>query len=166
MFEEKIDQAVELILSKGLVLIGGNGGSAEQANHFEAELIGRFEGFISSFPCVSMTSNTATITAIANDYGYENLFLPHFEAFYKFDPVMIFITTSGFSKNILNAIDMLERIGENDSIILLTGKKVNDKVGIEFNVEENTTYEIQERHMEILHRIALGVKQKIDGELK
>lgn len=149
-----------------LLLVGGNGGSAEQAAHFVAELTGSFNGNKSTYPAMAMGCNTAELTAFANDFGYENIFIRYAKVFYNLLPVYMFITTSGTSENIEKALFYLlkEKFIPHEKIILLTGsgEKLrpfikNSDINI-ITCDYTDTAIIQEAHLHILHNIADGVK--------
>ncbi len=167
----KYDKAAErraiISLAKAnLIMAGGTGGSAEQASHFVAEITGSFDDNQDGQPAMSMNSNTAEITAFGNDFGYENLFKRYTFAFRELEPTYLFITTSGTSKNIINAIDdlLVEYVYPAGKITLLTGNgmKVPQRFydyGVNIiTCEYPDTATIQECHMHILHNIARGIK--------
>jgi D-sedoheptulose 7-phosphate isomerase len=150
-------------LSKGkIVMVGGNGGSFADGQHFTAELLGRFDGQTNPLPAIHMGSNGAELTAFGNDYGYENIFCPYIEAFTTFKPSFLFISTSGTSPNIIKAINTILEIYEEKYIVLLTGGNTtefdnNNDVKI-INVNSLNTQLIQEAHSIILHDIARSLK--------
>lgn len=103
----KIQKSIITCLKRGSKLIvAGNGGSASQAEHFVAEIVGRYKKKRNSLPALALSSNTSTITAIGNDFGYENIFSQQISSLAnKYDLIILF-TTSGKSKNIINAIKL------------------------------------------------------------
>ncbi len=95
--------AAECLKRGGKILICGNGGSASDALHIAAELVGRFKMERRGLPCIALNENVSSITAIGNDYGYDNVFSRQLEAFAAPGDLFIGISTSGNSKNIVNA---------------------------------------------------------------
>tara|TARA_B100001057_G_scaffold335578_1_gene336272 strand:+ start:296 stop:880 length:585 start_codon:yes stop_codon:yes gene_type:complete len=155
-------------LKKGKkILICGNGGSASDSNHFAAELVGRFEiENRESLPAISLCSNQSTITAIANDFGFNKVFSKQIEAIGNKDDVLIAISTSGKSKNVLEAIDIANL--KNIKVIILTGKDGgkylrNKKCEI-LEINSRKTARIQEMHILILHIICFYIDNKIAND--
>lgn len=138
----------------GKILIAGNGGSAADAQHFAAEIVGRFVLERKGYPAVALTTDTSILTAIGNDYGYDYVFSRQVEALGNDNDVFIGISTSGNSKNIINAIDVARSKGL--KIIGLTGKDgglmktMCDKCLI-FNYK--STARVQEHHLMSYHLI-------------
>ena len=146
---ELIKKTVE---KRGKILIAGNGGSASEAQHFSGELIGRFKLERSGYPAIALTSDMASVTAIANDYGFEYIFSRQVEALGERDDLLITLSTSGNSKNCLNAIATAKKIGMN--AISLLGKNGGEMKGIsdiDMIVPSNDTARIQEIHLHIIH---------------
>lgn len=104
----------------GKIILIGNGGSAADAQHIAAEFIGRFKLERESLPAIALTTNTPVITALANDYGYDTIFSRQLEALAKDKDILIAISTSGNSPNILNAIETAK--SKNIKIIGMTGR--------------------------------------------
>jgi phosphoheptose isomerase len=152
------------ISMSNMALVGGNGGSAEQSSHFVAELTGSFEGNLSTYPAISMCANTAEITAFANDFGYDNLFVRYYDAFEKFDPYVLLLSTSGTSKNVVKLANYMISKDRASKLALLVGRE--DKFNLidygvtVVKVEYDDTATIQEAHMHILHNIASLVKSR------
>lgn len=152
-------------LNKGKkILICGNGGSASDSNHFAAELVGRFEKENRrSLPAISLCSNQSTITAIANDFGFNKVFSKQIEAGGNKDDVLIAISTSGKSKNVLEAIDVANL--KNMKVLVLTGKNGNKYLGNKkceiLEINSKRTARIQEMHILILHIICSYIDNNI-----
>jgi phosphoheptose isomerase len=163
--KKSFNTAIETILERNFLLVGGNGGSAEQSNHFIAELTGTFEEIPGTYPAMSMSANTSEITSFANDLGYENIFVRYLQVFKELDPAVLFITTSGTSKNVMRGLEYLTSIGKLDRGIVLTGKAPSlvDEYGKSdltiLSAYYNGVAEIQECHMKILHDMARIIKQ-------
>jgi D-sedoheptulose 7-phosphate isomerase len=160
----KIVKASDLILEAyengGKVIIFGNGGSAADAQHMASELTGRFMMERVALPAIALTTDTSTLTAISNDYGFENVFSRQVEALSKQHDIVIAISTSGRSENILTAIDAAKKKG----IITLgltgeSGGALANRVDLCINVPSQNTPRIQEAHITIIHIICQLVEQ-------
>jgi D-sedoheptulose 7-phosphate isomerase len=125
----------------------GNGGSASDAEHLSAELAGRFAIDRKPLPSFSLTSNSSIITAISNDYGYENVFSRQIQAYVKKNDAVVGITTSGTSLNVVNALKMANSIGA--QTLVLTGKNLEQIsfVDLIISIDSGTTAHIQEAHI-------------------
>lgn len=130
---------VSCLVSGGKIFICGNGGSAGQAQHFAAELVGRYKHERQALASIALTTDTSAITAIGNDYGFENIFSRQLEALAQEGDVLIALSTSGKSKNVNKAIEWCNQNGV-DVIEL-------ERIG-------KDTPEIQENHLRMLHRLA------------
>jgi D-sedoheptulose 7-phosphate isomerase len=93
------------LASGGMVLVAGNGGSAAEAQHFAAELIGRFKRERAPYPALALTADSATVTAIGNDYGFEEIFSRQVRGFGRSGDVLLLFSTSGESRNLLRAAE-------------------------------------------------------------
>lgn len=136
--------------------ICGNGGSAADAQHFAAELTGRYIKERLPLPAVALTTDTSAITAIGNDYGFEYIFSRQVEALCAEGDTLVVISTSGNSENIIKAIEAAKKAGV--FVIALTGgdggKIVeNDYAGLTIIAPSNYTPHIQEAHIMIIHMI-------------
>ena len=141
----------------------GNGGSAADSMHLSAELIGRFKKNRIPLKSISLSSNPSTITCISNDFGYESLFSRQIQALGKKDDVLIVISTSGNSKNIIKAINQA-KINKLKVVSFLGNKggKCKGKGYLDLIVNSNSTARIQESHIMIGHIIC----ELIEKELK
>ncbi len=154
--ENDIKKAADLIKNafenNNKLFLCGNGGSASDCNHLACEFISKFQKDRKSLPAISLCSNNSIITAISNDYSFENIFTRQLEGLANKNDILIAISTSAKSKNVLNAIKYAK---ENDlKIIFLTGKnKTNLDVDIEINAPSEITCEIQELHIALGHII-------------
>tara|TARA_B100000029_G_scaffold396452_1_gene394504 strand:- start:125 stop:685 length:561 start_codon:yes stop_codon:yes gene_type:complete len=140
--------------NSGKVILFGNGGSAADAQHVAAEFIGRFQKKRSSLPAVALTTDSSIITSIGNDFSFENIFSRQCESLVNKGDVVIAISTSGNSKNILNGIKTAKKKG--GKIIGLLGNKggkMKENIDIPIIVDSNSTPRIQEVHRVILHII-------------
>jgi D-sedoheptulose 7-phosphate isomerase len=149
---------------KGKVLIFGNGGSAAQAQHMAAELVGRFRRERRALPAIALTSDTSILTALANDYGYEQVFARQVEALGQPGDVALGITTSGKSPNVLHAFQAARKIGM--QLVALTGSaKMNVAVEWLIAVPSSDTAQVQEMHLAALHWICDLVEAAIVEEM-
>ena len=158
---EPTAQAAELLLAclmnDGRFLICGNGGSAADAQHFAAEMTGRFEKERMELAAIALTTDTSALTAIGNDYGFENLFSKQVRALGRAGDVLVGISTSGNSANVIEAIKAAH---ERDMrVIALTGRD-GGKIAamlqdsdILLNVPYPRTARIQENHILLIHAI-------------
>jgi phosphoheptose isomerase len=145
------------------VLAFGNGGSAADAQHFAAELVGRFTRERQALPAIALTTDTSALTAIGNDYGFDRVFARQVEALGRKDDVAIGISTSGESKNVLSAFDTANAAGL--LTIALTGRDggaIGRAAGIHVNVPSSMTSRVQEVHRTILHVICELVEQGLE----
>jgi len=156
---QAITAAVELLVkvykNDNKTLICGNGGSAADSQHFAAELICRFEKERPSLPSIALTTDSSALTAISNDYSYAEVFARQVAGLGQHADVLIAISTSGNSENIIRAIDVAHEKGM--SIIALTGKdggkiaRLLENNDVEIRVPSESTARIQEVHILTLH---------------
>jgi len=143
------------------VLIFGNGGSAADAQHIAAELTGRYKKERIALAAIALTTDTSAITAISNDYGYDRLFERQVEAFCKKGDIVIGISTSGNSKNVIKGLLKAKEL--NGITISLSGNGGGDMRDIsDYNliVPSNNTPRIQEMHILIGHILCAGVDKE------
>jgi len=136
----------------GKILFAGNGGSAADAQHLAAELVSRFEIERGALPGLALTTDTSIITAIGNDYGFENIFQRQLEAIAKAQDIFVGITTSGKSKNILAGFKQAKSMGLHTIALCgMGGEEIDDLVDIAIRVPSSSTPRIQEAHILIGH---------------
>lgn len=138
----------------GKVLAFGNGGSASDAQHLVAELVGRFERERRSLAGIALTTDSAVVTAIANDYGYEHVFTRQVEGLGQTGDIAFGISTSGQSPNVRAAMAAAKARGL--TTIALTGRDggpIGAEADIHINVAERSTPRVQEVHRTVLHAI-------------
>lgn len=167
----KIESSIEMILESlkqnKKIVIMGNGGSAADAQHMAAEFIGRYLLKRKSIPAISLATDSSILTAIGNDYGFEKTFSRQCEALIEKNDTVIVISTSGNSKNILEALKICKK--KNTKTIGLTGKsggKLKEKVDLVIQVPSSSTPRIQEGHRIIIHTICELVEKKIKKQIK
>lgn len=167
-----ISDAVALMftaLSNGnKILACGNGGSAADSQHFAAELVGRFERERLPLPAIALTTDTSIITAIGNDYSYNAIFSKQIQAFGQSGDVLLAMSTSGNSANVVAAIEAaLER---DMRIVALTGKgggaigKILTDADVHICVPHDRTARIQEVHLLAIHCLCDGIDVALFGE--
>ena len=167
-----ISQAVELMfmaLSNGnKILACGNGGSAGDCQHFAAELVGRFERERLPLPAIALTTDTSILTAVGNDYSFNEIFSKQVQAFGQPGDVLLAISTSGNSANVVAAVEAaLER---DMRVVALTGKgggvmgkKLTD-ADVHICVPHDRTARIQEVHLLTVHCLCDGIDVALLGE--
>jgi D-sedoheptulose 7-phosphate isomerase len=150
---EKIASIIIEAINKGnKVLFAGNGGSAADCQHFAAEMSGRFMKERRGLPGIALTTDTSALTAIANDYGYENVFSRQVEALAKPGDVFVCFSTSGNSPNIFKAADRAQEIGcKTIGFLGKDGGTIKSKCNISFVVPAPVTARIQEAHLLAYH---------------
>lgn len=171
VFLQKITQAVDLIVnslnSSGKILFAGNGGSASDCEHLATELVSKFCKDRKGLCALSLASNLSTISAIGNDYGFEKVFAKQIEALGHSNDVFVAISTSGKSKNILEAIKMAKSL--NLSVVGFCGagdSDMDELCDIVLKVPSLQTSIIQESHIMLGHLICKFVEERIFGEQK
>jgi len=155
-----VEAIKKVINQNGTVYICGNGGSAADAQHIAAELIGRFERERRPLPVVALTANTSVITSIANDYGYKDVFVKQVEALAGEGDILWAISTSGTSPNIVAAAESAKKKGA--LVLAFTGKsnsKLEQIADICFCANSESTARSQEIHQLAYHIICNLVEQ-------
>ena len=151
------DPITETLKQGGKILLCGNGGSASDALHFAGEIVGRFQKERKAYNAIALNADVATMTAIANDYGYDQVFSRQVEGLMTDKDVLIGISTSGNSKNIIKAVEKAHEIG--GKAYLFSGKdggKLKDICDLCIIVPSDVTTHIQEVH-ECLYHILCGL---------
>jgi D-sedoheptulose 7-phosphate isomerase len=153
---QQIAQAATAIVAclraGGKLIVFGNGGSASDAQHMVAELVGRYAVKRQALAAIALTTNSSSLTAIANDFGFEEIFARQLEALAKPQDLVLAISTSGNSPNILRALETAKALGPKK--IGLTGNdggKLRDLVDICVIVPSSSTPRIQEAHSLVIH---------------
>ncbi len=156
---ESIEQAVRMmvncLLNGNKILACGNGGSAGDAQHFSAELLNRYEIERPPLPAVALTTDTSTLTAIANDYSYDEVFSKQILALGQPGDILLAISTSGNSGNVIKAMEAA--LSRDMTIVALTGKDGGAMAGlmgsndVEIRVPSGITARIQEVHLLAIH---------------
>lgn len=161
------DLIIDCLKKGGKVILFGNGGSAADAQHIAAELIGRFKKDRTALAAIALTTNTSVLTSLANDYGYEVVFAKQVEALGQKNDIAIGISTSGKAKNVSFGLKQAKKNGL--KTVALTGgdggeiAKITD---VSLIVHSSVTARIQEAHITIGHIICELVEQTLCQDQK
>lgn len=159
---DEIENITELILKSlkagNKILICGNGGSASDSQHFAAEFVGRFKNDKEPLAAIALTTDSSILTSIGNDYGFEYIFSKQIEALGKKDDVLIVISTSGSSQNIINAL----KEGKNKGLLTISFvgnniESIESLSDIFITIPSEETGVIQQAHITLLQVIAGAV---------
>lgn len=143
---------VDSLKNGGKLLIMGNGGSAADAQHFAAEMIGRFLMERKALPAIALTTDTSILTAVGNDYGFDDVFSRQVEALTNPGDVLIGISTSGNSKNVTRALVSGHKLGAKTIGLLgRDGGEIGPLVDLDLTVQSDETPRVQEVHLIIIH---------------
>lgn len=153
--EKGAQMMVQCLLNGNKILTCGNGGSAGDAQHFSSELLNRFEQERPSLPAIALTTDTSTLTSIANDYSYDEVFSKQVRALGNKGDILLAVSTSGNSKNVIRAMEAA--LSRDMTIVALTGKDGGEMAGLmgerdaEIRVPSHRTARIQEVHLLAIH---------------
>ncbi len=155
---EDIDRAIGMVRhslkSGGKLLLMGNGGSAADAQHIAAELVGRYKKERQSIPALALTVDTSALTAIGNDYGFEEIFSRQIEGLGQKNDVVLAISTSGQSENVIRAVQQAQAMGiQTIGLLGKDGGALKDIVDLALVVPSSETARIQEAHITMGHII-------------
>jgi D-sedoheptulose 7-phosphate isomerase len=161
LLENQIDKIIEVakvisssISLKNKILLFGNGGSAADAQHIAAEFTGRFVKERRALPAVALTTDTSALTAIGNDYGFDTIFERQIQALAQKGDILIGISTSGNSLNVIKGFEIGKSIGcETISLTGNSGGKLKDISKYNININSASTARVQEMHILIGHLI-------------
>lgn len=172
LLADAIEQAgsklADCLLNDGKILTCGNGGSAGDAQHFSSEMLNRFERDRPGLPALALTTDSSTITSIANDYNFEDIFSKQIRALGQTDDVLLAYTTSGNSSNILKAVTAAH--DRQMSVIALTGNDggtlatLLEDTDLEIRVPSKSTARTQEVHLLITHCLCDFIDRQLFGE--
>jgi len=167
--EPEIKQAADILTESirqgGKIIICGNGGSAADAQHFAGEIVGRFRMERPAWPVLALSTNPATLTAIANDYDFSDIFARQVEGFGQSGDVFVGISTSGNSKNIIKAA----KTAKAHRMVTLgllggNGGALRAHVDLALTVPSSETPRIQEAHIFILHYLAGCIEKNLTSQ--
>jgi D-sedoheptulose 7-phosphate isomerase len=164
-----IADAARLIISSmrngGKLIVFGNGGSAADAQHLSAELVGRYRQDRKAFPAIALTTDSSALTSISNDYGFDSIFSRQLEGLGTPGDVVVAISTSGNSPNVLQAVATAKKLGI--ASIGLTGKsggKLRGSVDVCLSVPSDSTPRIQEAHGLVIHILSGLIENAFTSE--
>ena len=152
---------VNAFQSGNKVLLFGNGGSAADAQHIACELAGKFYLHRSPLPAIALTTNTSSLTAIANDYGYEHVFLRQLRGLMQEGDIVIGISTSGGSPNVIAAIEEAKRGGAITMAFTGQNSKLGEIADYVLSVPSSNTPRVQEAHITAGHIICYLVEKEL-----
>lgn len=156
---------VELYKGKNKTILAGNGGSAADAQHIAAELVGRYGFDRPSIPSLALTTDTSNLTAIGNDYGYDKVFSRQLEGMGQTGDIFFGISTSGTSQNIINAFEVAKQKGiKTIALVGRDGGVMAKMADIALIVPSDSTPRIQESHILIGHIICDIIEKEIFGD--
>lgn len=163
--EEAASLCIECVRNGGTVFFCGNGGSAVDSQHLAAELVGRFRMERKAIPGVALTANSAIITAIANDYDFTKIFSRQIEALGKPGDVLVAITTSGTSANVLKAVDAARRKAmQTIGFTGAGGGALADMTDICVKASSDETSHVQEALLTAGHAICYAIEKALGSE--
>lgn len=171
--DEKITECIacaaqamtEAIRYGGKLVICGNGGSASDALHFAGEIVGRFQRERNAWPAVVLNADVATMTAIANDYGFDEVFARQAEGHVTDKDVFVGISTSGNSMNVLKAVEVAKKKGAKTVGLLgKNGGNIGQVVDYPIIVRSDVTTRIQESHICIIHILCEIIENNLQSE--
>ncbi|MCH7536531.1 MAG: phosphoheptose isomerase [Proteobacteria bacterium] len=158
----------DALLDDGKILSCGNGGSAADAQHFSSELLNRFEMERPGLPALALTTDSSTLTSISNDYSYEEIFSKQVRALGKSQDVLLAISTSGNSENVIRAVAAAHERGMR--VVALTGcdggrmADIFSEDDVEIRVPATRTARIQEVHLVVIHCLCDLIDTTLLGE--
>lgn len=142
------------IKNGGKILLMGNGGSAADSQHIAAEIVGRFKKERKGMPAIALTTDTSILTSVGNDYGYNYIFARQIEALCRPEDLVIGLTTSGNSANVVSAIEAANAIGATTvGLTGGTGGKLNSLCTYNIVIPSSVTARIQEAHIFVGHSL-------------
>jgi D-sedoheptulose 7-phosphate isomerase len=156
--------AIASALGQGrAVFTFGNGGSAADAQHFAAELVGRYERHRRAWPAIALTTDTSALTAVSNDYGFEHVFARQLEALGREGDVAIGISTSGSSPNVLRGLAAAKERGLITIALTGRGGEAGTIAQHHIAVQEERTSRVQEVHATVLHVMCELIEKELNG---
>jgi D-sedoheptulose 7-phosphate isomerase len=159
---------IRCLLSGNKILCCGNGGSASDAQHFSSEMLNRYEMNRPALPAIALTTDTATITSIANDSTFSQIFARQIKALGKANDILLVYTTSGNSENIIEAVQTAQQ--RDLSVIAFSGKdggNLSEQLSdddIELRVPSESTQRIQETHLLMTHCMCHLIDSQLFGQ--
>ena len=158
------EDIINILLNGGKVLTCGNGGSAADAQHFAAELVGRYRRERPAWPAIALTADPSVLTSLCNDYGFEQVFARQVQALAQPGDILVAISTSGRSKNVLAAVEAASALGIRT--VGLTGQdasKLGEMVDHHLPIPSSNTAFIQQAHIAVIHIICELVEERLSN---
>lgn len=163
--EKLTNEIVRAIRSGHRLILCGNGGSASDALHFAAEIVGRFARERKAWPAVVLNADVATMTAVANDYGFDEVFARQAEGHCQEGDIFLGISTSGNSENVLRAQAVAKKKGAKTAALLgRDGGKIGKAVDYPVIVPCSTTARVQEAHILLIHIMCEWIEKELCNE--
>ena len=163
MLADIVDVLVKCIRRKNKILVCGNGGSASDSQHFTAELVGKFVKIRKPVACISLNSDTSTLTCISNDFGYEQAFSRQIEGIGNKGDVLVVFSTSGDSNNVLLAVQTAKICGLTTVAFLgKNGGSVNKHADYSLVIRSEQTDTIQECHEILMHTVVWDIEELLE----
>ncbi|MBI4971878.1 MAG: SIS domain-containing protein [Candidatus Omnitrophica bacterium] len=160
VLEQIAGEMVRVLENRGTIFLCGNGGSAADAQHIAAEFIGRFKHERRSLPAIALTTDTSILTALANDYSYDVVFARQIEGLGKAGDLLIAISTSGNSTNVIEAVKAAKELGVKTAAFTgETGGKLAGMTDYIFKARSKNTSHVQETHITALHAVSEIVEE-------
>ena len=161
------ERMVQCLLDDHKILSCGNGGSAGDAQHFSSEMLNRFERERPSLPAIALTTDTSTLTSIANDYSYNEIFAKQIRGLGQAGDILLAISTSGNSQNVIRAITAAH--AKEMKVVALTGREGGELASllqpedVEIRVPAHSTARIQETHLLVIHCLCDFIDTQLFG---
>jgi D-sedoheptulose 7-phosphate isomerase len=156
------DTICACLAAGGKLLVMGNGGSAADAQHFAAEMVGRFRKERAAIPAVALTTDSSILTALGNDYGFERVFVRQIEALAAPADVVLGLSTSGRSQNVLLALEQARRAGcATLGLLGCDGGAIAAVVDVALVVPSTETPHVQEAHITIIHLLCAMIESRV-----
>jgi len=162
VIERAAASMIESLRAGGKILVFGNGGSAADSQHMAAELVGRYKMERGALAAIALTTNTSTLTAVGNDYGYEAVFSRQVEALGRAGDVAVGISTSGNSANVIEAVKKAKSMGlKTVCIVGGDGGRLKAAADIAIIVRSKDTPRVQESHITVIHILCELIEENI-----
>ncbi len=164
---DAVERVIRCFENGGKLILCGNGGSAADAQHLAAEFVNRFLIDRRPLPALALTTDTSILTSVGNDFSYNDIFSKQIQALGKPEDVLLGISTSGNSGNVITAIDASKAIGMTTiGLTGGTGGQIGSMVDILLNVPSNHTPHIQECHLWIEHMLCQLIDERMFGSFQ
>jgi D-sedoheptulose 7-phosphate isomerase len=160
--EKVAELFIETLANKKKILICGNGGSAADAQHMAGELIGRFKKERAALPAIALSTDTSILTCIGNDYSFDDVFKRQVEGLAKEGDLVVGLSTSGNSKNVIKALEAGKKAGARTAVLTGgAGGKLKDLADVAFVVPSANTPRVQEVHITVIHIICRLIEERL-----